>query len=270
VTTIVDRVGSQDTSLFAPIYCQAGDWDRRAFLALHQSVAEALGSFTYLEIGSYLGGSLQAVMQDPRCTRVLSIDPRPDAPPDSRSGTWEYADNSTEHMLALLDGLPDPDMSKITTFEVGTDGLDPAALSAHPDLCFVDGEHTDAAALRDGRFCAVALAAGGVIAFHDYELVKGGIHAFLREEWKRVTRLALFGGNASEDGGGVFAVELGERGLMRDNSIDRAIGSGWHSSLWRLMSRAPTPAPFFAAWSAVPRVDEAVAGVRQRVRPSVR
>ncbi len=261
---IEERIEQLDESLFEPIYCQAGDWDRRAFLALHSAVAGALGSFTYLEIGSYLGGSLQAVMQDPRCARVLSIDPRPANPPDSRSGSWEYEDNSTAHMVELLDGLSESDMDKLMTFEVGTDGIRPADLPVKPDYCFVDGEHTDEAVLRDARFCADALDGCGIVAFHDYELVKAGIHTFLREAWKDVSRAVMFSGNASHEGGGVFAVELGDRGLTKGPTIERAIGSRWHSALWDVTSRSRTPTLFLAAWSAVPRIDAALSGLSER------
>jgi predicted outer membrane repeat protein len=232
---------------------------------LHSAVAGALSSFTYLEVGSYLGGSLQAVMQDPWCARVLSIDPRPANPPDSRSGSWEYEDNSTAHMIELLDGLPDSDMEKLTTFEVGTDGMRPADLPVRPDYCFVDGEHTDEAVLRDARFCAEALDGRGIVAFHDYELVKSAIQTFVRDEWSRVQHAAVFSGNSSPvHGGGVLAVELGDRGLLRAKLIDKAIGSRWHSALWKLTRHSRSPEPFMAAWFAAARVDRALAALTQR------
>ena len=50
---------------------------------LHAAVAER-GPFRYLEIGSHLGGSLQALVADPRCMEIVSIDTRPDSQPDDR------------------------------------------------------------------------------------------------------------------------------------------------------------------------------------------
>src|SRR5262249_40027807 len=144
-------------------------------------VATELGSFGYLEVGSYRGGSLQVVMQDPRCTHVVSIDPRPATTPDKRSGVCRYGNQTTAGMLSLLRRLPAAEMSKLTTFDVGTDALRPNQLPIKPAFCFIDGEHTDEAAFRDARFCHAALDSAGIIAFHDSEAVRGAIRHFLRE-----------------------------------------------------------------------------------------
>jgi hypothetical protein len=79
-------------------------------------------------------------------------------------------------MLRLLTPVPDANLEKITTLEVGTDKLYLEDLPARPDYCFTDGEPTDEAAPRDARFCARALPARcGVIAFHDYQLLRPAI-----------------------------------------------------------------------------------------------
>src|SRR4051812_49054035 len=127
---IADRVQDLDTSLFDPIFAQTTEWDRRALLALHEATAARYASFVYLEIGSYLGGSLQVVVRDPRCSKIISIDSRPAAPPDNRTGQWAYEDNTTVFMLELLNRLPGADLSKLATFEVGTDALSIHALPA--------------------------------------------------------------------------------------------------------------------------------------------
>jgi hypothetical protein len=254
---IVDRVDALDTTLFDPVLSQTQDWDRRALLALHSAVAAAKGSFTYLEIGSYLGGSLQAPIQDPRCSTILSIDSRPDAPPDKRTGVWAYEDNSTAHMVRLLSELPNADMGKLVTFDVGTEALSPSDLPARPDYCFIDGEHTDEAVLRDARFCANALGGRGVIAFHDHDVVEPAIRTFLREAWRDVSMAIAFNGL-------VFALELGGEGVLRSDVVDRAIASRWHSAAWRLASRPRrSPLPLLGAWTAIPIIDRAVVNARQ-------
>src|SRR5438552_88943 len=97
-----DRIAALDVSLFDQVsLAQTHVDDRRALLAIHDALAER-GSFTYLEIGSYLGGSLQAMIADPRCECIISIDSRPEAPPDERGGWRPYPDNTTEAMLANL------------------------------------------------------------------------------------------------------------------------------------------------------------------------
>jgi hypothetical protein len=184
---IAERVAAFDTTLFDGVPAQSSPWDKQALLALQAAAAETLGSFAYLEIGSYLGGSLQALAQDPRCERIISIDLREPAAPDARTGTWAYDDNSTTQMLAGLRELPEADVDKITTFDAGTESVSVAELPVRPDYCFIDGEHTDAAVLRDARFCAEAMGGRGVVAFHDSNIVGTGIRDFLRESWSDVS-----------------------------------------------------------------------------------
>ena len=47
-------------------------------IELMVGIRQAMGDrFAYLEIGSHLGGSLQVLIQDERCERIVSIDSRP-------------------------------------------------------------------------------------------------------------------------------------------------------------------------------------------------
>lgn len=89
-----DRIAALDTQLFDHIESQTSEDDRKSLLAVHSSVAARTDPFSYLEIGSHLGGTLQVVIADPRCTRVVSIDPRPPWQPDDRPelNGWEYPD----------------------------------------------------------------------------------------------------------------------------------------------------------------------------------
>jgi hypothetical protein len=198
---ITDRIAALDTGLFTHVHTQTTDGDRRSLLALHHAIAARGASFSYLEIGSYVGGTLQVVIADPRCTRAVSIDPRPQWAKDARpEAEWEYPDNTTERMLDNLASVPGADLSKLETVEAGTDDLSPDRF-AHADFCFVDGEHTYEAALRDARFCRTVMQNAGVIAFHDFKLVEGAILAFLREAPRpRRAYLLLHS---------VFVVELG-------------------------------------------------------------
>jgi len=178
--TIANRISDLDISLFGAIESQTTEPDRQSLLALHAAIAER-GPFDYLEIGSHLGGSLQAMVADPRCRSIVSIDPRPLSQPDDRGSDELYPKNSTERMLELLAAIPGADLAKLETFELGTDQLSVAELPTRPRFCFIDGEHTRAAALRDGRFCLEATAPDGVIAFHDSNVVLPGIEDFVAE-----------------------------------------------------------------------------------------
>jgi len=212
--TIADRVSDLDTSLFAAIESQTTEPDRQSLLALHAAIAER-GPFDYLEIGSHLGGSLQAMVADPRCRSIVSIDPRPLSQPDDRGRDELYPENSTERMLELLAAIPGADLTKLETFERGTDQLSVAELPTRPTLCFVDGEHTRAAALRDARFCLEATGPQSVIAFHDSNVVLPGIEDFIAELDRPH--------HAFQMPDSVFVIELGPARLWDTPYIQRAL-----------------------------------------------
>jgi hypothetical protein len=254
--SLADRIRLLDISLFDPILIQAGYWDRVALLGLHASVAESFEDFAYLEIGSYLGGSMQVLMRDPRCRRVLSIDSRTSRAADTRSGTWSYDDNSTDHMLGLLADVSGVDLSKLVTIEATTESLTPRDLPSHPTFCFIDGEHTDEAVLRDAWFCASALNGEGVIAFHDSGLVQSAIRTFIRERWPDISFALAFAGS-------VFAIELGRRRILRSKVIPRAVGSPWHNATWNAANYwRRSPQLLLTAWSTMPQVDRVIAQLR--------
>jgi hypothetical protein len=262
-----EAISALDPELFDFIEAQTSNSDRRALLALHSAVGAKLGSFEYLEIGSYLGGSLQVLIRDPRCKGVVSIDSRPLRPPDKRIGDWSYDENSTDRMRSLLAAVPAADMSKLTSFDCGTEALTPRDLPGRPDLCFIDGEHTDRAVLRDARFCAGALSETGVIAFHDHVLVRPGIRAFLTEVWSEVSRAMVLSVGASH-GGGVFALEVGDAGILDTPVVAKAVDSTWKRVAWRLASQPRrSPRAFFALWSSIPKLDSVIAEVRRRSPP---
>jgi hypothetical protein len=191
--------------VFDHIKSQTSTGDKLSLLALRE-LAAADGPFTYLEIGSHLGGSLQPFVVDEHCTAIISIDPRPLSQPDNRLPKGEHVDyegNSTERMLSLLGEIPGADISKITTIEAGTQAIDPSSITADPALCFVDGEHTDAAALRDALFCA-SVAPRSIVAFHDRDVVGRGISAFMR----------VAGGYGHPLPDSIFVVDLADRGRL--------------------------------------------------------
>jgi hypothetical protein len=265
--TSTDAIAAQiyalDSALFSFLpEAQSTGLDRRALLALHAAAADRFPEFAYLEVGSYMGGSLQAVMRDPRCREVISIDPRTTRTPDAR-GTFVYEGNTTDRMLELLGALPDVDMNKLTTFDATTDTLSTSDLPVRPNYCFIDGEHTHDAVVRDARFCAQAIGGAGVIAFHDYALVRSAIKAFIRENWRDIRFALAFGGpRRSGDASGVLALEMGDNDLLKHPAIERAVGPR-HSRVWRLTSRPRhSPFPFLLAWEAMPAIDAFVLRAR--------
>ena len=209
------QIAALDAELFSHIKNTTTDEDRKALLAIHNALACRNGSFSYLEIGSERGGSLQALIADPRCTRIVSIDPRTHWTPDDRPDQpqVEYAENTTDRMLMLLQGVPGADLSKLKTVEASTESLDPREFE-RPDFCFIDGEHTHAAALRDARFCREAMQGRGVIAFHDFHIVERAILEFLRETPRPRRGYLLLHA--------VFVVELGGVSSLLDDPAVRS------------------------------------------------
>jgi hypothetical protein len=169
--TVNSRIEQLDLSLFEAVYSGTTVDDRRSMLAIQSAVAARLGSFTYLEIGSDLGGSIQPYLLDERCARIISIDKRPEIQPDERGSNVRYPKNSTERMLQNLRGIQGSNVDKIKTFDADSSELNATQLPVRPDLCFIDGEHTNAAAARDYKFCESVIAERGVIYFHDAHIV---------------------------------------------------------------------------------------------------
>lgn len=178
--TIHERIDQLDLTLFQTIEGQSSEGDRRSFLALQSACRQwKPGGFTVLEIGSFEGGSLQAYVADPSCDRIVSIDPRPPAVPDERGSPWDYSHVTAEQMLARLEAVPGADVRKVQAITAGTDTLCASDVDVCLDLCFIDGEHTDVAALRDARFCLDGVGPDGAIVFHDAHLIYHALREFI-------------------------------------------------------------------------------------------
>jgi hypothetical protein len=157
-----------DLTLFRWIESQTSDRDREALLSITEAVCGISGGYRYLEVGSHLGGSLQPHVLDNRCVKIFSIDPRPVEQPDERWTTnYKYEGNSTARMLDLLGAIPGANIQKIQTFEACSWDLSAGSIAEPVEFAFIDGEHTNAAVVRD--FIAVRrfLAPAAVLAFHD-------------------------------------------------------------------------------------------------------
>ncbi len=145
--------------------------DQETLAALQQIVR--VKPYTYLEVGSYLGDSLIPHLLDPLCTKIISIDPRPDSTPDERGLNFEY-NASTDDMLNRLNGLvPKAAMYKLEVFE-GV--LQDYRFHEIPSLVFIDAEHTNEAVFRDAITAhSVVSMLGAVVAFHDSNFVFDGL-----------------------------------------------------------------------------------------------
>jgi hypothetical protein len=166
------RIASLDPGLFDLVESQSNEKDRRSWLALQRAVREAKAPFVYLEIGSYLGGSLQQYLRDPKCSRIYSI--------DNRTRDQRHADNSERTMLENLRAVAPRQLPKLICFDSDARDLRPGSVLDVPDVCFIDGEHTNEAVLSDFAFCLGVCASDAVIYFHDAGCTRAGIAECLR------------------------------------------------------------------------------------------
>jgi hypothetical protein len=168
-----NAIARLDITLFSAIESQSTEDDKRSLLACQLAVRELRDPYTYLEIGSYLGGSIQPYLLDPKCERIYSIDKRPFRQPDERGIDYIYENNSTARMMSNLEAVAET--GKIITIDGEASTIDPSAIKTPVDLCFIDGEHTDSAVFADFRFCMNVIADSGAIVFHDSMITYNGI-----------------------------------------------------------------------------------------------
>lgn len=173
-----------DTSLFEKIHSQTSNDDKRSILACQKAVRELAGEYTFLEIGSYRGGSLQPFVIDEQCKKIISIDKRPKVSPDARGYDVVYLENTTAKMLENLKEVFPDGISKIRTIDGDVAEINPGEVTEKPELCFIDGEHTDEATWRDFQFCHKVMAKDGAVLFHDAMIIYNAISrviGFLKE-----------------------------------------------------------------------------------------
>lgn len=203
-----------DIAFFDAVPTQLTAQDRRSILTVQQFAAARLGRYAYLEIGSYLGGSLQPHLRDSRCIALYSIDPRPRSLPDERGEKFDYPDNTTQRMLDALAPTYGPHLQKLTCFERDAVEVSIDDVPVRPQLCFVDGEHTDRAVLSDFRACLRLASRPCVVMFDDAHIVYRGLRRCIEElhtrgEWYRAYILP----------DKIAIIEVGDLALYRDPSV---------------------------------------------------
>jgi hypothetical protein len=151
-----------------PINSQTSMGDKIALLQVRKFLNENLGDYTYLEIGSFMGGSLTPFLKDSRCHSILSVDERNRVQPDERGIKYDYSGITHQTMI---DNLKDHgfDVKKLRTFD-GSINDYPVAGEKF-DLIFIDGEHTDFACFRDFIHSHKLLREDSVVVFHDSTLI---------------------------------------------------------------------------------------------------
>jgi predicted O-methyltransferase YrrM len=128
-------------------------------------------SYQYLEIGSYLGASLQWHLETPNCIKVVSIDKRSrDKIKDERQIDYAYT-TTTQDMLNALTSNQIP-IDKLIAIDGTVDDIPKDFLF---DLVFIDAEHTNQAVFYDTLKCYESMKNDSIIMMHDDWIVYKGI-----------------------------------------------------------------------------------------------
>ncbi len=207
-------ISGLDLKLFEKIPSQSSDNDKRSLLACQLAARELAPGYNYLEVGSYLGGSIQPHLLDEKCARIYSIDKRPEKQPDERGAEYTYLNNSTARMMEKLREVAPEKLDKITTIDGDTRSLDPSQINEKIQLCFIDGEHTDEAAVSDFKFCLKVLDTNGAIVFHDAAITYNGLDECVK--YLQDNQINYRAYNLPDI---VFAVEIGDFPLHQNPAI---------------------------------------------------
>jgi hypothetical protein len=220
-------ISNLDIKIFEKIKSQLSDNDKQSLLACHLATRELVPNYNYLEIGSYLGGSIQPHLLDAKCARVYSIDKRPLHQPDNRGVDYTYLNNSTQRMLDLLAEVAPVD--KIRTIDGDTRQISPNQIEEKMQLCFIDGEHTDEAVLSDFKFCLEVLDDDGAIVFHDAPITYNGLANCIEHLKKNNIKFRAYGLPDI-----VFAVEIGDFPIYKSEKILERLTNNHASYLYSL------------------------------------
>ncbi|HEY8559898.1 MAG TPA: class I SAM-dependent methyltransferase [Pyrinomonadaceae bacterium] len=231
MTGFEQSIRNLDLKLFEKIGSQSSDRDKRSLLACQLAVRELTGGYRYLEIGSYLGGSIQPHLLDEKCRKIYSIDKRPLVQPDARGVDYTYLNNSTARMLENLERVAPEAVGKITALDGDTRGVAPSAIEEKITLCYIDGEHTDEAVLSDFKFCLGVLDENGAILFDDANIIYNGIADCI--EYLKHSRADFRAYNLPDK---VFAVEVGDFPLHRNEAILERLLNNHEGYLYSLQS----------------------------------
>ena len=137
-------------------------------------------------------------------------------------------------MVDNLRRLSVQEVGKLTCFDGDASAINRQAITAPPDFCFIDGEHTRAAVLSDFEWCLDVCAADAAICFHDDNV----IHPALETIMSRLHRQGI-SCTARKLSGVTFGIFLRNCPAARDPYIlsHSSDGAWWLRGrrLWRVM-----------------------------------
>ncbi len=227
-TELLDNL---DLKLFEKIESQTTDGDKRSLLACQLAVREICPNYRYLEIGSYLGGSIQPHLLDSSCSLIYSIDKRPLVQPDARGIDYVYQNNSTQRMLEKLKIVTDYGLDKIKSLDGDAGEIDKTKINPRPHVCFIDGEHTDTAAWNDFQFCHQIMEENGAILFHDAGIIYNSLRKIT--DYLEQKGVAFRAYNLPDV---IFVIEIGNFPLHQYPKIQEMLFNNYQGYLFSLCS----------------------------------
>ncbi len=162
---------------YFPIISQTSHADKLLLLKSIAAVRERCDKFKYIEIGSYLGGSLTPFLLEESCELVVSVDERERQQPDERGAKYDYAGITSQTMINNL-ASHNISVEKLITHDGQISTL--KHLNNKFDIAFIDGEHTDVACVRDFLWTFPIMKVNSLILFHDSTIVYKAL-AIIRE-----------------------------------------------------------------------------------------
>ena len=226
-----ELIKSLNLQLFNKIKSQSSDDDKQSLLGCQLAVRGLKPDYNYLEIGSYLGGSIQPHLLDEKCAKIYSIDKRPLHQPDERGVDYTYLNNSTERMMKLLREVAPEKIGKVVTINGDTRRIDSSEIEDKISLCFIDGEHTTEAVFSDFRFCLKVLDESGVIVFHDASITYNGISDCI--EYLKGNSIKFRAYSLPDI---VFVIEIGDFPLHQNKAILERLTNNHQSYIYSLQA----------------------------------
>lgn len=132
----------------------------------------------------------------------------------------------------MLDGLAEiagDNVKKIVTIDGDTRELSAETVGEKVDVCFIDGEHTDTAAVSDFRFCLDVAKPDSAILFHDAPTVYNGIAECISILNSRGVKFRAYSLPAI-----VFVIELGDFPMHKEAAIADLLTNNHESYIYSL------------------------------------
>lgn len=231
-----------DLAVFS-VGSSTSDHDKISLLRLQKLVSTAQPDYVYLEIGSDRGGSLIPHLRDANCTKIISIDLRPNMQPDERGTSFPYPVDGEEQMLKNLTAQLTPaELTKLVTFksdirDVATSGLPKV------DLALIDGEHTNVACFSDADRVLDFVGDNAILAFHDSNLISDALQNFERMLTRLGTRYTtvLLSDQVAAIGLGRFSdlvdQDLSYLSANRSEYFAASQAARWQAIAWSMRDR---------------------------------